>query len=99
MLRHLTAERLIGGLLAGFAGLLALVRAQRSAAFDLALTIRLQAWRHPVLAEVMRLVALEGLTTVSLCMGSRRWGAAAANASCIAILPASRNANSELSTL
>lgn len=56
----MTAERLIGALLASFAGLLALVRAKRSAAFDLAMTIRLQAWRMPWLAELMRLASWPG---------------------------------------
>jgi membrane-associated phospholipid phosphatase len=55
-----TAERVIGALVAGFAGLLALVRANRSAAFDLAMTIRLQAWQHPALAELMRLASWPG---------------------------------------
>ena len=54
------AERLIGGLVAAFAGLLALVRAKRSAAFDLAMTIRLQAWQHPALGELMRLASWPG---------------------------------------
>ncbi len=56
----MTAERVIGALVAGFAGLLALVRAKRSAAFDLAMTIRLQGWQHPALAEVMRLASWPG---------------------------------------
>ena len=56
----MTAERLIGALVAAFAGLLAIVRAKRSAAFDLSMTIRLQAWQHPVLAELMRLASWPG---------------------------------------
>jgi undecaprenyl-diphosphatase len=56
----MTAERLIGALVASFAGLLALVRAKRSAAFDLAMTIRLQAWQQPWLAEVMRIASWPG---------------------------------------
>ena len=56
----MTAERLIGALVAGFAGLLALVRANRSAAFDLTMTIRLQGWQHPALAELMRLASWPG---------------------------------------
>jgi len=56
----MTAERLIAALVAAFAGLLALVRAKRSAAFDLAMTIRLQAWEHPVIAEMMRLASWPG---------------------------------------
>lgn len=56
----MTAERVIGALVAGFAGLLALVRANRSAAFDLAMTIRLQAWQNPAIAELMRVVSWPG---------------------------------------
>ncbi len=56
----MTAERVIGALVAAFAGLLALVRAKRSAAFDLAMTIRLQAWQHPAVAELMRLASWPG---------------------------------------
>jgi membrane-associated phospholipid phosphatase len=55
-----TAERVIGALVAAFAGLLALVRAKRSAAFDLAMTIRLQGWEHPAIAEAMRLASWPG---------------------------------------
>ena len=56
----MTAERVIGALVAGFAGLLALVRANRSAAFDLATTIRLQAWQNPAIGELMRLASWPG---------------------------------------
>ena len=56
----MTAERVIGALVAAFAGLLAMVRAKRSAAFDLAMTIRLQAWEHPIVAELMRLASWPG---------------------------------------
>ena len=56
----MTAERLIGALVAAFTGLLALVRAKRSAAFDLAMTIRMQGWEYPALAEVMRLASWPG---------------------------------------
>ncbi len=56
----MTAERVIGELVAAFAGLLALVRAKRSAAFDLAMTIRLQCWQHPTIAELMRLASWPG---------------------------------------
>ena len=56
----MTAERVIGALVAAFAGLLALVRAKRSAAFDLAMTIRLQGWEHPAIAEAMRLASWPG---------------------------------------
>lgn len=56
----MTAERVIGALVAAFAGLLALVRAKRSAAFDLAMTIRLQGWEHPAMGELMRLASWPG---------------------------------------
>jgi membrane-associated phospholipid phosphatase len=56
----MTAERRIAALVAAFAGLLLLVRAKRSAAFDLAMTIRLQAWEHPAVAELMRLASWPG---------------------------------------
>lgn len=56
----MTAERVIGALVAAFAALLAIVRAKRSAAFDLAMTIRLQGWRHPAMAEAMRLASWPG---------------------------------------
>ena len=55
--------------------------------------------RRPATAEVMRLVAFDGQTTLILCIGSSRCGWAAPKASCIAMRPASRNASSELSTL
>ena len=53
-------ERTIGLAIASFAALLAAVRANRSAAFDLAMTIRLQALEHPALAELMRLASWPG---------------------------------------
>ena len=56
----MTAERLIGALVASFAGLLALVRAKRSAAFDLAMTIRMQGWQQPWLAQLMRVASWPG---------------------------------------
>ena len=56
----MTAERLIGALVASFAGLLALVRAKRSAASDLAMTIRLQAWQQPWLGALMRAASWPG---------------------------------------
>jgi membrane-associated phospholipid phosphatase len=55
-----TAERVIGALVAAFAGLLALVRAKRIVAFDLAMTIRMQAWQNPAIAELMRLASWPG---------------------------------------
>ena len=45
---------------AGFAGLLAAVRARRSEAFDLALTLKLQRWRHPTFAGLMSAVSWPG---------------------------------------
>ena len=56
----MTAERLIGALVAAFAALLGVVRANRSAAFDLAMTLRFQAWQHPLMAELMRLASWPG---------------------------------------
>jgi membrane-associated phospholipid phosphatase len=56
----MTAERVIGAALALFAALLAIVRANRSAAFDLAMTIRLQGLQHPVVGELMRVASWPG---------------------------------------
>ena len=56
----MTAERVIGATLGLFAVLLYAVRANRSAAFDLAMTIRLQGFQHPALAELMRLASWPG---------------------------------------
>ena len=56
----MSPRRRIAALVAAFAGLLALVRANRSAAFDLAMTIRFQGWQHPALAEVMRIASWPG---------------------------------------
>jgi membrane-associated phospholipid phosphatase len=56
--RAASAAGLLG--LAGFAGMLALVRARRSEALDLALTLKLQRWRHPTLAALMRVVSWPG---------------------------------------
>jgi undecaprenyl-diphosphatase len=56
--RGASAAGLFG--LAGFGGLLALVRARRSEAFDLAITLKLQRWRHPTFANVMRLASWPG---------------------------------------
>ena len=58
--RVATPERVILGLVGAFTWLLLLVRANRSAAFDLAMTLRLQAWRYPVLADLMRAVSWPG---------------------------------------
>ncbi len=55
-----TPERMIGLAMASFTALLAAVRANRSAAFDLAMTIRLQGMQHPTLAELMRLASWPG---------------------------------------
>lgn len=56
----MTAERIIGALLVLFAGVFALVRSKRSAAFDLAMTIRLQAAQNPSLAAIMRAASWPG---------------------------------------
>jgi undecaprenyl-diphosphatase len=56
----MTATRAIGSLVALFGVLLALVRTKRSAAFDLAMTIRLQARRSPVLDTVMAAASWPG---------------------------------------
>ena len=56
----MTAERVIGAALGLFAALLVVVRANRSAAFDLAMTIRLQGFQHPALAELMRIASWPG---------------------------------------
>ena len=53
-------ERVIAVALVGFAWLFAIVRAKRSAAFDLAATLRLQAWEHPALATLMRVASWPG---------------------------------------
>jgi undecaprenyl-diphosphatase len=55
-----TSERVILALVAAFTWLLLTVRAKRSAAFDLAMTLRLQAWKYPALAELMRVVSWPG---------------------------------------
>jgi undecaprenyl-diphosphatase len=44
----------------GFVGIFATVKAKQSQAFDLALTMKFQAGRHPLLASVMRLVSWPG---------------------------------------
>ncbi len=52
---------IVGGLaLAGFAGLFGLVKARRSEAVDVAITLQLQARRHPSLARVMEVVSWPG---------------------------------------
>jgi undecaprenyl-diphosphatase len=56
----MTAERVIGAALGLFAALLVAVRANRSAAFDLAATIKLQGLEHPVAAELMRAASWPG---------------------------------------
>lgn len=45
---------------AGFAGMFALVKARRSEAMDLAVTLRWQAFRHPWLARIMTVVSWPG---------------------------------------
>ena len=47
----MTAERVIGAALGLFAALFAIVRANRSAAFDLAITLKLQEREHPALGD------------------------------------------------
>jgi undecaprenyl-diphosphatase len=46
--------------LAGFGGIFGLVRARRSDAFDLALTLRLQRWRHPTLGRLLAAASWPG---------------------------------------
>jgi membrane-associated phospholipid phosphatase len=55
-----TAERVIGATLVAFAGLFLAVRSNRSAAFDLAATLKFQSWEHPALASVMRAASWPG---------------------------------------
>ena len=76
----MTAERVIAALVAAFAGLLALVRAKRSAAFDLAMTIRLQGWEHPGprRADAPRVVARLPAAVAAHPAGDRRGLVAAA---------------------
>jgi membrane-associated phospholipid phosphatase len=54
------ARRLLGACLLGFAGLLALVRSQRLAALDAALTLRVQARRSALLEAAMHAVSWPG---------------------------------------
>jgi membrane-associated phospholipid phosphatase len=58
--RGRTLDVVIGAGLAGFAGLLAVVSAKRSADLDLRVTQRLQRWRDPRLEGVMRAVSWPG---------------------------------------
>jgi membrane-associated phospholipid phosphatase len=55
-----TANRVIGFLLGLFAALMALVHSKRSAAFDLAMTLRFQARQTPVIDVVMAAVSWPG---------------------------------------
>ena len=57
---RLTAERVIGLLVGLFASLLVAVRTKRTAAFDLAVTIKLQERELPAVADVMRAVSWPG---------------------------------------
>lgn len=57
---RLTSDRVIGATLAAFAALLPIVRANRSAAFDLAMTVKLQTWQNPALATAMRVASWPG---------------------------------------
>jgi membrane-associated phospholipid phosphatase len=56
----MTAERVIAALIGAFGGVLALVRANRSAAFDLAMTLRLQRWEHPLISRLLGSVSWPG---------------------------------------
>lgn len=56
----MTAERIIGALLGLFAAVFALVRSKRSAAFDLAMTLKLQASQTPAIAAIMRAASWPG---------------------------------------
>lgn len=56
----MTGERVIGALLALFGGLLAVVRANRTAAFDLSMTLKLQLWRWPAMTALMRAASWPG---------------------------------------
>ena len=57
---RLTAERLIGLLLGLFAALFVAVRSNRTAAFDLAVTLKLQERRTPAVDELLRVVSWPG---------------------------------------
>jgi membrane-associated phospholipid phosphatase len=57
---RLTAERLIGLLVGLFAALFVAVRTNRTAAFDLAVTLKLQERRTPAVDELMRVVSWPG---------------------------------------
>lgn len=71
----MTAERVIGALLALFGGLLAVVRANRTAAFDLSMTLKLQLWQWPAMTALMRAASWPGfppqsrLTPPSIMLG------------------------------
>lgn len=56
----MTGERVIGALLALFGALLAVVRANRTAAFDLSMTLKLQLWRWPAMTALMRAASWPG---------------------------------------
>jgi membrane-associated phospholipid phosphatase len=56
----MTAERIIGAALALFAAVLGLVRSKRSAAFDLAVTLKLQQRETPALATISRAISWPG---------------------------------------
>ena len=57
---HPVVRRVLLAALGGFAAIFASVRAKRSAAFDLAITLKLQQGRSPVLASVMRAASWPG---------------------------------------
>jgi membrane-associated phospholipid phosphatase len=60
MRSRLSAERVIGALLAAFAAVFAVVTTRRADAFDLASTLKLQAWRYPGLTGLMRAASWPG---------------------------------------
>jgi undecaprenyl-diphosphatase len=57
---HPVVRRVLLAALGGFAAIFASVRANRSAAFDLAITMKMQEGRSPVLASVMRAASWPG---------------------------------------
>jgi membrane-associated phospholipid phosphatase len=57
---HPVARRLLLAALGGFAAIFASVKAKQSAAFDLAITLKMQEGRSPVLASIMRAASWPG---------------------------------------
>src|ERR1035437_6841387 len=58
--RRAVHDRAIGGAAAAFFALFAVVKANRSAAFDLAVTVRLQRYKSPALARLMTAASWPG---------------------------------------